>query len=192
MPVGASARAEELLIGGDLTGAPIRARTSPSERLLHPRALPARLALRQFPVAADVAVLAADDHVDRVFGVAEVVQLADGRGGDPCQAAGLELVLGAVTELDRDVAAVEEVELLLLVVEVAAGREGGRQDDRVDAEGGDAQPLADLAEARPIAEVAEICDGVAVAFRHLLCRLAHGRGAYAAGLCEVHPRGSIT
>src|SRR5213595_2301572 len=48
-----------------------------------------RLALGQFAVAADVSVLAADDHVDGVFGVAEVVQLADGRGIYPGQPAGL-------------------------------------------------------------------------------------------------------
>ncbi len=81
-----------------------------------------RLALGQFAVAADVAVLAADDHVDRLLGVAEVAQAALGRGVDPGEAARPELLRGAVAELDRDAAGVDEVELLLLVVEVAAGR----------------------------------------------------------------------
>ena len=51
------------------------------------------------------------------------------RGGvDPGGPAGAELVLGAVAETDRDPPAVDEVELLLLVVEVApglVGRAGG-------------------------------------------------------------------
>ena len=42
----------------------------------------------------------------------------------------------------------------------------GGHDDRVDAEGGHAQALADLAKARPVAEVVEIADGVALALRH--------------------------
>jgi hypothetical protein len=45
------------------------------------------LALGQFPVAADVAVLAADDHVDRLLGLAQVAEPALGRGVDPGEAA---------------------------------------------------------------------------------------------------------
>src|SRR6476620_2158171 len=106
----------------------------------------AHLILGQRPVAADVAVLAADDEVDGVLGVAEVADLADRWGVDPGAAAGLELMLGAVVEDDRDRAAVAEVELLLLLVQMAAGLVGGRDDDAVDAEGSDAERLADLAE----------------------------------------------
>ena len=90
--------------------------------------------------------------------------LADGGGVDPGEAAGVELAGSMPSpKLDLDLAAVEEVELLLLVVVVAAGLVGGRQDDRVDAEGGHAELLADLAEARALAEVGEVGDGVAVA-----------------------------
>src|SRR6478736_6439897 len=85
------------------------------------------LVLRQGAVAADVAVLATDDEVG--------------------------LVLGAVVEDDRDPAAVAEVELLLLLVQVAAGLVGGRDDDPVDSEGSDAERLADLAEAVALAHV---------------------------------------
>jgi hypothetical protein len=76
-------------------------------------------------------------------------------------------VSGAVAELDRDATAVEEVELLLLLVEVAAGLEAGWDGDRVGAEGGDAEPLADLAEAVALAKVVEAGDGVPVAFGHI-------------------------
>src|SRR6476620_11355225 len=86
----------------------------------------ADLVLRQGAVAADVAVLAADDEVDGVLGVAEVADLADGGGVDTGAAAGPELVLGAVVEDDRDRAAVAEVELLLLLVQMAACLVGRR------------------------------------------------------------------
>ena len=70
----------------------------------------------------------------------------------------------------------QEVELLLLLVEVAAGLVGGRDDDRVDAEGGHAEALADLAEAVALAEVGEVGDGVAVALARLarVCRSLPG------------------
>src|SRR6185436_6536086 len=61
-----------------------------------PHDLPSRLALRQFAVAADVAVLAADDDVDGVLGVTEVLDLAHGRCVDPGEAAGLQLVARTV------------------------------------------------------------------------------------------------
>jgi hypothetical protein len=48
---------------------------------------------------------------------------------------------GAVTELDLDPPAVHEVELLLLVVVVAAGLVAGRDRDRVDAERVTPSPL---------------------------------------------------
>ena len=61
------------------------------------------------------------------------------------------------------VAAVDEVELLLALVQVAPGRVARRQHDRVDAERRDAELLADLAEARALAHPVEAADGPAVA-----------------------------
>src|SRR5215213_3061341 len=103
----------------------------------------ARLALRQPPVAAHVAILAAGDQVDRGL-VADVLDLAHGRGVHASEPAGAELVLGLVVQADLDPPAVDEVELLLLVVEVAAGLEARRDLDRVDAERRDTQLPADL------------------------------------------------
>src|SRR5215203_3211670 len=123
------------------------------------------LVLGQGAVAADVAVLAADDDVDSVLGVAEVADLAHGRSVYPGAAAWLELVLAAVVEAEGDPAAVAEVELLLLLVVVATGLVGGRDHDRVDAEGVDPEDLADLAKAVTLAHLGEVRDGVAVAFR---------------------------
>ena len=90
---------------------------------------------------------------------------------------GLQLLHGAVAELDRDPPGVDEVELLLLVVEVVVGGVAGRQDDRVDAEGGHPQRRADLAEAGPLPEVVEVGGGPAVAALDSLEGLAHIAGA---------------
>ena len=91
------------------------------------------LALGQLAVAADVAALGADDDVDGVLGPA-VADQAHGRGVDAGDPARPELERAAVAELDLDPPAVQEVELLLAVVVVAAGLPAGGEDDRVDAE----------------------------------------------------------
>jgi hypothetical protein len=116
----------------------------------------------QAAVAADVAVLAAGDDVHGVL-VGDVADAADGRGVDAGEAAGGEAVARAVAELDLDQAAVDEVDLFLLVVEVAAGLPAGRHDDRVDPERGDVELLADLAEPVALAHPVDVADGVAVA-----------------------------
>jgi hypothetical protein len=79
-----------------------------------------------------------------------------------------------VAELELDLALEHEIELLLALVEVAVGLVGGRQDDRVDAEGGDAERRADLAEARALAEIRQGGDGPAIA----LYRVLWHRAAY--------------
>src|SRR5215207_5631307 len=122
----------------------------------------ALVALRDVRVAADVAVLGAHDHVDRVD-VARIVELAVRRRVDACEAARLEAVRGAVAEADLERPAQDDVELLLLVVEVETGLGAGRQDDRVDAEVLDAERAADLAEAGAVADPVDAADGVAVA-----------------------------
>jgi len=58
---------------------------------------------------------------------------------------------------------VDEVELLLLVVVVPAALVAGGHDDGVDAEGGDVEGAADLAEAVAVAHGVEVGGGVAVA-----------------------------
>jgi hypothetical protein len=87
-------------------------------------------------------------------------------------------VFGAIAEDQFYGARVAEVELLLLVVEVAAGLVGGRDDDRVDAERVDPEYLADLAKAEALAHLGEVRDGVAVALRGGLLWVAHGPAAY--------------
>src|SRR3954453_7358580 len=104
------------------------------------------LSRRQAAVAADVAVLAADDHVDGVIG-AGVEELADGRGVDAGEAAGAEAVAAAVSELDLDRPGVDEVEVLLLVVEGASSVVARGKDYRVDPERANAEREANLAEA---------------------------------------------
>jgi pyridinium-3,5-bisthiocarboxylic acid mononucleotide nickel chelatase len=79
---------------------------------------------------------------------------------DPARA---EDVLVVVVERELDLAAVDEVELLLALVQVAAGDVAGRDHDRVDAERGHPELLADLAEARPFSHPVQAADGPAVA-----------------------------
>src|SRR5215207_5364783 len=134
----------------------------------------AGLALRQPAVAAHVAVLAARDHVQGRL-VADVLDLPDrGRvhAREPTRA---EHVLGLVVHADRDPAAVHEVELLLLLVEVAPGLEAGRDLDRVHAEGGDAEGAPDLAETGPVRQRVDAGDGVAVALHHVTNLVCHAR-----------------
>jgi hypothetical protein len=126
-----------------------------------------RLALGQPAVAADVAVLAAGDQVDRGL-VAHVLDLADRRGIHAREPARAEHVLRLVVHPDRDPAAVHEVELLLLVVVVAPGGVSRRNLDRVHAECGHAQLAPHLAEARPVAERLDVRDGVAIALHDLV------------------------
>src|SRR3954451_5782342 len=143
-----------------------------------------RAALPGLPVAPDVAVLAADDHVDRVL--VEGVHAAHRRGGDAGEAALVEHVARAVAELEADAPAVDEVELLLLVVVVARRGVAGRLDDGVDAERGHAQRRADLAEAVPVAERVQMADRVALA----LDDLSHRFFAHAADPPPAGARGS--
>ena len=83
----------------------------------------------------------------------------------------------AVAELDLDRPAVTEVELLLLVVEVAAGLISGRQGDRVHAESGYAERAADLAEPVLLAHLVDVPDRVSVALEDLV---SHRTGCYLA------------
>src|SRR5215210_1515547 len=131
------------------------------------RAEAARLALRQLAVATHVAVLAAGDQEERRL-VAHVLDLADGGGIHARQAPGSELVLAVVVEADPDPPAVHEVELLLLLVEVAPGLEVRRHLDPVDPEGGHAELTPYLPEARALAERVDVRDGVPVALDNLL------------------------
>src|SRR5918999_3583873 len=93
------------------------------------------LALGELAVPAHVAVLAAGDQVHGGL-VAEVLDLAHRAGVHPGHPAGTEVVARAVAEGHGDAAAVHEVELLLLVVVVAAGPDAGGKLDRGDSESG--------------------------------------------------------
>ena len=89
---------------------------------------------------------------------ARTVGRVDAREARPARARAL-----AVAERELDRAAVHEVELLLALVQVPAGRVARRDDDGVDAERGDAELLAHLAEAGPLAHAVEAADRPAVA-----------------------------
>ncbi len=117
-------------------------------------------------VAADVAIRAADAQVDGLLGVRGVAEAPDGRGVDASEPAGAEhvVLLGvALAEGELDLAAVDQVELLLAVVEVGAAGVAGRHDDRVDAERLHVELAPDLAEARTLAHPVDAADGPAVA-----------------------------
>ena len=73
------------------------------------------------PVAANVAAGAADAEIDGLLAVRRIAEAADGAGVDAGQAAVPEdvVLLGvALAEGELDLAAVDEVELLLAVVVV--------------------------------------------------------------------------
>src|SRR5438094_896394 len=112
-------------------------------------------------VALDVAVLAADDEHDQLL-VADVRDLARRRRLDVADPARSEGPLLAV-DLELRRAAVDEVELVLGVVVVEEAFLARRVDDRVDAERGHAERVADLAEAGPLAELVDRAEAV----RHL-------------------------
>ena len=64
------------------------------------------------------------------------------------------------------IAQAKDFEEDLLVVEVGASLDAGGQHDRVDAEGGDTEPLANLAKSGPVAEIVEVGHRVALAGGH--------------------------
>src|SRR5215210_8542388 len=136
----------------------------------------ARLALGEAAVAPDVAVLAAGDEVERRL-IAHVPYLPYRGGVHASEAARTEDELGVVVQANLDAPAMNEVELLLLLVEVAAGLEPRRDLDRVHAEGGHAELAPDLAEAGAVAEPVDVRDGIAVALRDLadLVLVSHAR-----------------
>src|SRR5437868_710094 len=105
------------------------------------------------PVALDVAALAADDE-DHRFLVEGIRDLARRRRLGVEEPARAE-VAGLALDLDAHRAAVDEVELVLRVVVMGEPFVARRVDERVDAERGDAERLADLAEAGPVAELVE-------------------------------------
>src|SRR4051812_7883123 len=135
-----------------------RLRHDRSLRLLDARGL----ALGHPAVAAYVAVLASDDHVDRV-GVADVLRRTHRRGVHPRKASRAKYVLRAVAELELDLALMHEVELLLLFVEVPSAGNAGWHHDRVHPERRHAKFLADLPESRTVADCIQRADGVTVA-----------------------------
>src|SRR5947209_20504678 len=105
------------------------------------------------PVALDVAVLAADDEQDGLFvaGVRDAALRRRLRVEEPAFAELLRLAV----DVDLHAALVHEVELILRVVVVQETLVAGRQDECVDAEGRDAERLADLPKAGPFAELVD-------------------------------------
>ena len=68
---------------------------------------------------------------------------------------------------------VNEVELLLLVVIVAARLVAGRNLDRVHSEGRHAQLAADLAKSRTLGQRVDVCDGIALALHDIVSLFSH-------------------
>src|SRR3989442_10504826 len=106
-------------------------------------------------VTPDVAVLPADDHVDRVL-VSDVSDLAMSGGVHSNGGARTERDLAAVAELELQPAAMDEVHLLLLVVPVHAGFDPCRQHDRVDSECRHLQHSPHLPKARPLTNPVDV------------------------------------
>jgi len=111
-------------------------------------------------ITAHVAVLAARHDHDRVVLAGVAHPTVRGRV-DPHHPAGADQVLGAVAEAKLDRPLVDEVHLLLLVVVMQSGGVARRQDDRVHAERGNTELLADLSKARAVAHLPQTGDGVA-------------------------------
>ena len=130
-----------------------------SRSLRQPLALREIIGRDELSVAGDVAALAADDQKHE-FVVGSVRDAARRCRLDVDEAALGDDVLGAL-DLERGRAAVDEVELVLRVVVVLGPVVVGREDDRVDAEGGDAERRANLAKAVALAERIERTDLVA-------------------------------
>src|SRR5215211_1242213 len=125
-----------------------------------PRA--AGLAVGEAPVPAHVAVLAPGDQIHGGL-VAHVPDLAHGGRVHARQAARTEHVRVVLVEGDLDPAAVHEVQLLLLLVEVTAGLDARRQLDRVHPEGGHPELAAHLSKAGTLGQRVHVCHREAVA-----------------------------
>ena len=104
-------------------------------------------------VALDIAAFAADDEDDCVI-IERIRQLARRRRLAVEEPACLEIPRLA-PDVDPDLSAVDEVELVLRVVVVVEAVIAGGVDERVDAERRHAERSADLAEAVPLAELVE-------------------------------------
>src|SRR5918994_940024 len=122
---------------------------------------------------AHVAVLPAGREVERGL-FAHVLDLAHRRGVHAREPTRAEHVLAVVVERDPHAAPVHEVQLLLLLVVVAACGVARRNLDRVHAESGHAEPAPYLAEAGPVAERIDVRDGVAVALHDIVNLVSHG------------------
>src|SRR5206468_11226802 len=112
---------------------------------LEPGATRVGLALGRHAIVPHVPVLAADDQVDGVP-VADVLEASYRGGVDPRHASLAQHVPRPIAELDPHPPAVDDVELLLPLVVMAAGLVSRRDDDRVDPGSGHPQLAADLAE----------------------------------------------
>jgi hypothetical protein len=95
-------------------------------------------------------------------------------GVDARETARAQPVGAAVPETHLDLAAVHEVQLLLLIVEMYARAVPRRQDKRVDAERVDPERRTDLAKPGAFAELVKAADGVSAVLGHKLQILASG------------------
>jgi hypothetical protein len=112
-------------------------------------------------------------------------------GSTRARASGLEHVGGAVAELHLDPPAMQEIELLLLVVIVAAGLVPRRQHDRVHPEGAHPERAPDLAEPIAFAHLVDVADRVALALDHALRVLGHLQTEDTAAKAKL-PRPSVS
>src|SRR2546423_13684484 len=103
-----------------------------------------RIAAHRLAIAAHVAVLAARDQHDRIA-VTGVADPAVRVGIHARDSAPTERVRSAIAKKDLDLALVDEVGLLLLLVIVDGGLVARRKHDRIDPKRGHAKLPADLA-----------------------------------------------
>jgi hypothetical protein len=121
-----------------------------------------RVATDRLAVAPDVAVLAARDHHNRL-GIAGVAHPSMGMCVDTGYSSGAEPVCGPVSEPELDLALMDEVRLLLLLVVVDPCLVSRGQDDRVDPKRRNAYFATDLPEPVSIAHLVERRDGISLA-----------------------------
>jgi hypothetical protein len=125
------------------------------------KALTAReipLDVDELPVAAHVPLFTTDDEHDEVL-VGPVVDLPRGRGFDVDDAARPE-VERVTVDFERCTPAVDEVELVLLVVIVEKALLAGRVYDRIDTERRHPERPPDAAEAGPLTQLVDRTLGV--------------------------------
>src|SRR5436305_2804996 len=150
------------------------------------RAAPLEIALRvdELPVALDVAVLAADHEYDEIVALACIREPARHRRLDVHQTALAELAR-LVGDLEACSTAVDEVQLVLLLMEMAEALEARRHHDHVGAERRDSECAPNLAEAVALADVVERAERIAAHSRRTISSASSRVNARSVSVCSA-------